>query len=109
MVRKFVPRDTDHGEAPPPLPIENQLIKFHSFLFPSVHAYLLSSLFTLRLYTLGMAKERRKERCFLWKEKFEFDNLENRRFEFNFILVSYSARDYSAIRPRLQSPCRPGE
>lgn len=34
MVRKFVPRDTDHGETPPPLPIENQLIKFHSFLSP---------------------------------------------------------------------------
>lgn len=42
-------------------------------------------------------------------QKFESDNLENRRFEFNFILVSYSVRDYSAIRPRLQSPCHPGE
>ena len=113
MVRKFVPRDTDHGEAPPPLPIENQLIKFHSFLSPPpLFPSTLTSFRLCLLFDCIHLEWRRKEEqtsCFLWKEKFEFDNLENRRFEFNFILVSYSARDYSAIRPRLQSPCRPGE
>lgn len=69
MVRKLVPRDTDHRRkllsSPPP--IENQLIKFHSHPLLSSTTYFLSSLFTLWLYILGWwRKDERRVACFLW-------------------------------------------
>lgn len=58
-------RSTRHGPSrAPPLPIENQLIKFHSPP-PPVHLLPFLFVYSLIVYT-WMVKERRKASCFLW-------------------------------------------